>query len=853
MASAGTDTRSLIRRPVRPLVFLGVLLLLAATRPAAQVPAAPADPATRAFREGRFDDIDGLLRNATDPRSLALRARAAIARGRYEDAAAMLAKTAASAPTSDAAAELGLLHLKLGRRDEARDLLERLADNLNPRNAAEYLRFGRASRGLGQLAMSAAERKLMFQDADTAFAEVAAQAPNDPQGNIELGELWAEANDPAEASKYFQAALKTDDRHPDALVGLAALMVDQNTPDAKAAIERALETNPRHERGQLLLAEIALDERKRPEAHAAVAKALEVNPSSFEALSLDAAITWLEGRQAEFDARVQRVLQLQPRYGEVYRVVGDHAARNYRFDEAVELVRKAVEIDPDNNRAHADLGLHLLRTGDETAARAALERSFARDATDVVTFNLLDLLDRLDNFVVVEDGNIIHKFEPSEAAVMREQAVPLAREALDTLAKRWGIEVKGPILLEMFPKHDDFAVRTLGLPGMVGALGACFGRVVTLDSPQARPPGDYNWQPTLWHELAHVITLQLSNNRVPRWLTEGISVWEERRARPDWGREMDVSFARAMDQGKVIKLEVLNEGFSDPMMISLAYHQASLVVEHLAAEYGDASLTRLLRAYGKGLETDAAIKEAFGVTLDTIQTSFDAKVEAQYRPLITALKAPEVKSAPSLEDLKKLATANPSSFPVQMSLGKALAEEDPAAAIAAFERAAALVPMATGPDNPHKQIAALALRQKDTTRAITALEASLKVDHADVEAARQLIDLLTPGGAPERLENAYQRLVNVDPFEASAQAALGRLALRRGDGSVAVRAFRTALATEPPDLATAHTDLGEAYLLARSPNDAKTHALAALEIAPSYERAQQLLLKVVDTGAPGER
>jgi hypothetical protein len=27
-------------------------------------------------------------------------------------------------------------------------------------------------------------------------------------------------------------------------------------------------------------------------------------------------------------------------------------------------------------------------------------------------------------------------------------------------------------------QSDDFAVRTAGLPGMVGALGACFGRVV---------------------------------------------------------------------------------------------------------------------------------------------------------------------------------------------------------------------------------------------------------------------------------------------------------------------------------------------------------------------------------------
>ena len=66
---------------------------------------------------------------------------------------------------------------------------------------------------------------------------------------------------------------------------------------------------------------------------------------------------------------------------------------------------------------------------------------------------------------------------------------------------------------------------------MIGALGACFGRVVTMDSPQARPPGEFQWEATLWHELAHVITLQMSNQRVPRWLTEGISVYEEKQAR----------------------------------------------------------------------------------------------------------------------------------------------------------------------------------------------------------------------------------------------------------------------------------------------------------------------------------
>ena len=44
---------------------------------------------------------------------------------------------------------------------------------------------------------------------------------------------------------------------------------------------------------------------------------------------------------------------------------------------------------------------------------------------------------------------------------------------------------------------------------------------------------------------------------------------------------MDMSFAQAINEDKVLKLKVLNEGFSDPKLISLSYYQASLVVDHI--------------------------------------------------------------------------------------------------------------------------------------------------------------------------------------------------------------------------------------------------------------------------------
>jgi Flp pilus assembly protein TadD len=574
---------------------------------------------------------------------------------------------------------------------------------------------------------------------------------------------------------------------------------------------------------------------------------LSVNPNSLEARSLDAAIARLDDQSAEFEKRSQEVLKINPNYGEVYRVAGDHLARNYRFDEAVELVQRAIKLDPDNTRAYSDLGTHMLRTGDEKGARVALERAFKGDSFDQTTFNQLDLLDTIDKFVTITDGDIIMRLDPAEVGVMREYAMPLAKQALATLQKQYEFKVTGPILIEMFPKHDQFAVRTIGLPGFIGALGACFGRVVTLDSPNARDPGEFHWGETLWHEIAHVITLQMSKNRLPRWLSEGLSVWEERRARPEWGREMDMSFAQAINENKVLKLKVLNEGFSDPQLISLSYYQASLVVDHIVETYGEPKLRDLIRSYGEGYETEMAVKEVLGVSLDQLQTGFDARLEKQYASLRKSLQTPKFDSKPTLDDLKKMAESNPESFAVQMQLAIALHQaKDPKGAIQALERAGKLAPTATGDNNPNKMIAAIAAEMKDVPRQIRALDDLLKVDSADIESARQLATLLAPLKDDRRSEEAYRRVVGIDPFDRDAQAAYGRLAMKRKDGETAQRAFRAALARNPPDRATAHVDLAEAYAASGRVAEAKKEILAALEIAPSFERAQDLLLKVVE-------
>ena len=797
--------------------------------------------AQRALVEGRYDEVAGLTAalDPQDPNVAAVRARALIARGRYQEAETALGPIAQRAPTSDAALELGLLLDMLGRANAPAVLARVAAAAAVTNDPLELGRAGRALRALGRL-----------QDANAAYRDALSMLPKDASLNAAWGDLFLETYNNAEALKSFQAALESDPKYGPALLGAARVLAGEDPPQANAAAVKALEINPSDVATHVFVADRAIDSGKRDEARKILEKALTINPSSLDALSLGAGLDYVEDKTAEFDAQVRKVLAIAPNYGEVYRVAGDLAARNYRFDEAVALVRRALELDPDSARALADLGIHLLRTGDEPGARRTLDASFKIDPFDIVTFNLLQMMDTLDKFVTVEDGDVILRMHKDEAPLLQDFALPLAHRALITLSGRYGFAPKGPILIEIFPKHDDFAVRNVGLPGMIGALGACFGRVVTMDSPKARPPGEFQWEATLWHELAHVITLQMSSQRLPRWLSEGISTYEEALARAEWGRAQDLTFAGMLNGGEVIKLKDLNAAFQNPRLISIAYFQASVLVDYLFKTFGDEGMHRLLRAYGRGLDTDAAMKEVFNRDFESLQSGFDALVESRFGALARAIKVPDeakdLARAP-IETLQVLAVKYPGSYPVQLVLGNRLLEGDQKdEALKAFERAAALVPVAAGDDNPNLQIAQIALEKKDHARAISALEAVLKSDFDNVAAARQLARVLREANItdPGRTRPVYERIAAIDPFDAEAHGTLGRLALQRDDAETAIREFRAVIALKPVDQASAYTDLAEGYLKGGRRAEARKQTLAALEIAPSYERAQDLLLRL---------
>ena len=123
----------------------------------------------------------------------------------------------------------------------------------------------------------------------------------------------------------------------------------------------------------------------------------------------------------------------------------------------------------------------------------------------------------------------------------------------------------------------------------------------------------------------------MSNQRVPRWLTEGVSVYEEGREKPSWRSEMEVPFALALERDQVLKLRDLNSGFTKPDTIALCTTRRRCS-SNTSSPRGQAALNTLVRVYGEGAEGDAAISKGLGISLDELQATFDKMLDARPAP-----------------------------------------------------------------------------------------------------------------------------------------------------------------------------------------------------------------------------
>ncbi len=743
--------------------------------------------------------------------------------------------------------ELATFYDMLGRRTAAEPLWDRLIQ--------EY-RQGRI-RGREPLAWvaNAAWKRGYFQDAKDFFIDAtdpkaAGEVPL--EGLADFGFLFLEKFNATDAIGVFRDCLKINKTYPRALLGLALAKQYESNAEVEKFARSALEINPHLVPAICLLAKLEMEEENYRSALEEVKRALKVNPSSLEALALEASCHKFLGDESAFAATEARILKINPSFGDLYFTLAENYVMHRKYRESVEQNRKAIRINPDLSAAYGALGINLLRIGDLAGGREALQQAFERDKHNIWAFNTLDLLDQMDKFARVKSEHFVYLMAKDDEPSLAAYAPRLSEEAYDRLTRRYGFKPETPIQVEIFPDHAGFAVRTLGLPGL-GALGVCFGQVVAIDSPRARKTGEFNWGSTLWHELAHVITLQMTKHNIPRWYSEGLSVYEERRARPGWGDELTPSFVQAYREGRLLKVGELNAGMMRPKFpeqIELSYFQASLFCELIESRFGFDKIPATLRLFAENRSTDEVFRTALGWEPATLESEYAAFVAAKLKDRLACFDSAKRSASeePHVADKKELTSKlekKPDDFFANLQMGNLLAKDkDFTGAEKHLKTALKLFPEYVGPGNAYGILSSYYLEAGRESEALDLMAAWVQYDEKEIAPLRKSAEIYSRRKNWAEVVRLLDLSVYIDPYEPGVFSQLAAAAGEAGDWSKAVSACQVLVALHPPDPAEAQYNLAKAYVGLGRKQEARRAVLKSLEIAPSFEKAQQLLLQI---------
>jgi tetratricopeptide (TPR) repeat protein len=526
---------------------------------------------------------------------------------------------------------------------------------------------------------------------------------------------------------------------------------------------------------------------------------------------------------------MDRVLSINPVYGEAYAIAAHFFVLNRRYEEGIEFYRKALELNPRHWEARTQLGVNLMRLGLDDEAMRNLETSYNNGYQSPATVNTLRLLDSYANFITYTTDKTLVRLHKEEAELLRPYVEGELQRAIETFEQKYGIELGGPVRLEVYPDHEDFAVRTMGMPGL-GALGVTFGRVVAMDSPSSRPAGTYHWASTLWHELSHVFCLEATGHRVPRWFTEGLAVHEETAVSPEWGDRIQGPMIEAINKGMLLPITELERGFirpSFPGQIGLSYFQAGRICDYINERWGYGTLIAMMHSFGELKETPDVVREHLGIEPEQFDREFLSWLDDQIGETIEGYETWQ-------EQIKGLHDAAEKGFPdLVIELGEQVRD---------------LYPQYVEAGNAYQLVAEAHLEKGNREAAAAELDRYMRIGGRNPALLKQLANLEEEFGRPERAAAVLERLNYIYPVnDEDLHRRLGELWLEEENVEGAIREFQSVIAMDPLDLANSQFNLARAYHLASRHDEAMDHVVSALEAAPGFRPAQRLLLELSQT------
>lgn len=766
------------------------------------------------FETGRAQEaistLSALLTDAKwSARAAVYIARAQQSLGRVKDAEATLRSVPEQQASFASQLELGSVLLREGRRADAEPVLMTLVNAYNEDRIKDSDGEGMAQVG------RAAQLLRSPKDANDAYDAAERALPGDTQTLLYRASLFLEKYDPGHAEEVLNEILGKAPAQPEALLLLARVKLAQalDFDEADRLARAALSVNPKAGAAYAILVGISLRDGELSRAAEQLNEGLLAAPGNLELLSLRVAERFLADDRAGVEVAKKAVFAQNSQYSQLYSIVAEFADWEHRYDEIVRMMREAVAVDNEDGVAYAELGLNLIRAGDDAGGIAALRRAFAIDPYNVRVFNTLNLYEKTiaKEYVTVEHPPFRIRYRKDERAILERYVPPLLDEAWGKLVRAYGFTPETPIGVELYAERQNFGIRTGGLPE-TAIQGVCFGRTLAAMSPKHE---SFNLGMTLWHELSHVFHIQLSKSHVPRWFTEGLAEYETIIVRPEWAREQDPDLYQALRAGRLPAVANMTRAFTraeELNDVATAYYASSQIMTLWATEYGMPKLSEMLRRWGAGQRTPEVLQGVLGKAPEALDSEFRANAE------------------------KRLARYTTQFVPVSRGGSIALAQ-------AGVER---------NPDSAvsHTALARALLRRGRGDRAKTALARALALDPT-LPDARFLDASLSAHEEPARAISTLQKLI-ADGKDGYAVEMLLAQTFSSSDQAQAKRALEAAARLDPSQASPLYTLADLAEKSADSPGELA--ALRALALLEQHEPKvyQRLLTRLIQTGAFAE-
>jgi tetratricopeptide (TPR) repeat protein len=825
-------------------LFLGMAVL---------APAQEFSGARQLFRDGKFEKVIELARDAseTDPNKLqdwiVLHCKAQLAIGKYKEAKEFAEQGLNAFRYSIRIREIAAEVFRFNQ-DDARALeLQTEIGELWKRSSWRYrsvedmMVVGRSMLGEG------IDPKIILNQLYKPGVE---KYPQRPEIEIAIAELALEKNDYQLAATHFRKAIKLDGEDPRSHLGLAKAFRPSNSELATKSLNRVLELNANHIGANLIRIERLISGESYDEAEKVIQKVLAVNPHQADAWAYRAVLSHLASKYDEEGRCRGKALEHWKSNPRVDYLIGLQLSKKYRFTESVAYQRRALVIDSDCMPAKIQLAHDLLRLGQELEGWKLAEEVFDADQYNVVANNLVALRDNLGKFATLEEDGFVVRMAQNEADIYGRQVLDLLVDAETKLASKYQVEIQKPVFVEIFPRQQDFAIRTFSMPGGAGFLGVCFGRVITMNSPAAQGASLTNWKSVLWHEFCHVVTLQKTKNKMPRWLSEGISVYEEKLADESWGDRMSPEYREMILRDDLTPVSKLSSAFlqaKTAMHLQFAYFESSLVVDFLVEKFGEESVVGILDSLGKGIPINDAISRHAG-QIDLLDKRFEEHVTAIAKNYGKGFgwEKPE-KPLGDIDSCKQWLEAHANSYYGLLGLATAQVKgSQPEEALKTVEKFEALLPKNTR-EPAVELIKAAAWRKLENVKNETlALESVLTLESSEIDACNRLLQIYTDAKDTKNVKRMARLLQAINPLLKSSHRTLAAVAEKEDDDLLAIESLSALATMNPLDKADTHYRLAAAQFRQKDPVEAKKNVLLALESAPRFRDAHKLLLQIVE-------